>query len=56
MTKDLLGETKIFGLEINLKFKLVLKKWFFLKHPYQEVRFKLKNKLELISTFNFVFY
>ena len=54
--KDLLGEIKIFGLEINLKFKLVLKKWFFLKHHYQKVRFKLKNKPELICTFNFVFY
>lgn len=48
MMKDLPGEIKIFGLGINLKFKLALKKWFFCKHLYLKAEFKHKNRLELI--------
>lgn len=44
--KDLLGEIKIFGLGINLRFKLVHKKWFSLKRPCQKVKYKRKNKFE----------
>lgn len=54
--KDLLGEIKIFGLGINLRFKLVHKKWFSLKRPCQKVKYKRKNKFEMISTFNFVYF